>query len=243
MSVPPPPPRAVPPPPSAGSRPTPPSPPSKQKSSSAVAPAISGRFFGKPWFWVLIATLFILQSVGAWYYFVIRPVPENKRTSTVTRNKATDSTGGDRLDTDVPTKAPTPTRFPPTRVPTSYATPTTKPVFLVTATPTPAPVVATPTTSVSFNREPRCTIMAVPDSGTAPLNVFMGYFVYNDPDPGSAPKLQWDFDGDGNWDSNLSEQNTSQHHTFGSVGTHTVRLKVVLSNGTEMGCDRTIQVQ
>ncbi len=53
----------------------------------------------------------------------------------------------------------------------------------------------------------------------------------SDPEDATADlQVRWDFDGDGNWDTNWSTGKTASH-TYGSQGTYTVKMEVKDTNG------------
>lgn len=128
-----------------------------------------------------------------------------------------------------PTKKPTPTAI---KVPTPTSTP------VPTATPTPNPTVTSSTSSGA-----RCQIVANPGFGPAPLTVSLTYSASNLGES-YVTGIQWDYNGDGNWDSDMSLNNGSVTYTYSTVGVFNPRMRLQLSNGqTTDPCSTSIGVQ
>ena len=54
---------------------------------------------------------------------------------------------------------------------------------------------------------------------------------------------QWDFDGDGNWDTGWSQSNGTINHNFQNTGTYNVRLHLKMSDGNETSvCTKSVTV-
>jgi PKD repeat protein len=148
----------------------------------------------------------------------------------------------------IPTPALNPTLIPtlvlPTPTPPS-ATPTRAPTAVPTRIPTPIPIPETDSSDVDQDLvvKPSCEIEVDPSSGPPPLEVLLSYSV-SDTGTATATGIQWDYDGDGNWDSNMSLDNDQINYTYSTVGEHTVKLHVKLSDGrTTDICTATIDVQ
>ncbi len=149
------------------------------------------------------------------------PTPTTKPTSSNTNTTSTQQL------------SPTPTTRPQTAAPTTI--PTSTPIPPPTATPTPSPKVV-------------CLIQTTPSSGPAPLSVNFVYGAswYNTGYGGNdyVTNVQWDFNGDGNWDT--SYDTSSQHpspYTFSSSGNYTAKMHLQTHAGLESDvCTATITV-
>lgn len=136
-----------------------------------------------------------------------------------------------------PSSSPSPS--PIVSIPTP--TPTTRPSPTVgvsaTPTPTPAPVV----------RKNTCDVNVIygkldPSQISSPLLVTLIYsFIsYNNVYMTGA---QWDFDGDGSWDTDMSQSNGTIEHTFSNSGTYNVKLRVKGSDGSITDvCSKSVTV-
>jgi hypothetical protein len=131
------------------------------------------------------------------------------------------------LNLKKPTPTPTVFRLTPTSAPT--AGPTTPP----TSTPIPEP-----------ENKLRCEINVDPQGGPDPLTVNMSYVVLYIGNDAYVTGIQWDFENDGSWDTDLSLANSSVSHTYVGVGIYTIRMQVRLSDGRMTdACFRSIAVQ
>lgn len=55
--------------------------------------------------------------------------------------------------------------------------------------------------------------------------------------------VQWDFDGDGNWDTDMKQSNGTMEHTYGSGGNYNVKLKLQASDGSVTDvCSKTVSL-
>lgn len=148
----------------------------------------------------------------------------------------------------IPTASPVPTEAP-TRVPPT-PTPTKKPTPTATKAPTPtsAPVPTTtptpnPTVTSSASSGASCQIVANPGYGPAPLTVSLAYSA-NILGESYVTGIQWDYNGDGNWDSDMSLNNGNVTYTYSTVGVFNPRMRLQLSNGqTTDPCSTSIGVQ
>lgn len=77
------------------------------------------------------------------------------------------------------------------------------------------------------NQPPTAAIQANPTSGPPPLLVQFDGSGSSDPNPGATLFYQWDFDGDGQFDSTIS----NPAYTYNTVGQYTVQLKVTDDDG------------
>lgn len=135
----------------------------------------------------------------------------------------------------VPSLSPTPqistspipnTTFPtpmPTRTPTSV--PTTKP----TPTPTPKPKAV-------------CSISIAGVSETDSMAIKLAYSVTS-PTGAYMTGAQWDYNGDNNWDTDMTQSNGLVTYKFPSNGTYTVKLHLKMSDGEVTGtCSSQVTV-
>lgn len=79
----------------------------------------------------------------------------------------------------------------------------------------------------------KCNIYPSPTSGKAPLLVYLNTGVYSDAvlDEEGIESQQWDFDGDGNWDTSFNEEHKSLSYTFNQPKNYTVRMQVKTKSG------------
>lgn len=133
--------------------------------------------------------------------------------------------------TTKPTLKPTPK---PTTTPTSTPAPTATPTPVPTPSPTPT---VTPTPNL-------CHINTDPKSGTKPFSVELGYGLTNVANNAYVTGAQWDFEADGTWDTDMAIANSRVTHVYETVGVHTIKLRLQLSDGsTTQTCQETIVVQ
>lgn len=144
----------------------------------------------------------------------------------------------------IPTLTPAPTVFEPTvtPVPTKKAVvPTKIPTKIIAPTSTPVPPTATPV--ANSPNELRCEVSTSPMAGPAPLEVTLAYTVLNIGSDAYVTGVQWDFNGDGNWDTDLNINTGRVNYTYSTVGVYTVRLKTQLSDGRITECSASVAVQ
>jgi PKD repeat protein len=54
---------------------------------------------------------------------------------------------------------------------------------------------------------------------------------------------QWDFDGNGSWDTDMSQANGTTTHVYSNNGTYTVKLQLKMSDGTTTNiCSKSVTV-
>lgn len=115
-------------------------------------------------------------------------------------------------------RKPSPTPTPPVKTPIPKASSSVNPknVSIPTSQPTTAAAVA--------GKKPTCSINVL--SSDQGANVSRLIYAY-EANGGSRYMIaaQWDFDGDGSWDTDMSSGNGEVTHTF-SPGGHTIKLKV-----------------
>lgn len=78
----------------------------------------------------------------------------------------------------------------------------------------------------------KCDIYPNPKSGKAPLHVYLDTGIYSDAvlDNTGIEAYQWDFDGDGNWDTSFNNERVGSY-TFNDPKAYTVRLQVKTKSG------------
>lgn len=128
---------------------------------------------------------------------------------------------------------PTPTPLAPL-IPRStvIATPTiflTTPTSFITPTSTPAPT-STPTPSPTPAPKVECDVKWVPTQGTYPLvvNFYYGARLYGS--SGYVTNVQWDFDGDGIWDTSLNPNYQTTSHSYAGPNTYLVKMRLQTSD-------------
>lgn len=116
------------------------------------------------------------------------------------------------------------------------------------STPTPSsitgPVSSTsPTVAPSANPVPTSTCGVVTSvSGPNPLAVNLAYSV-TPVNNSYMTGAQWDFDGNGSWDTDLSQSRGSTTHTYPTSGTYKVKLRLQMSDGTFTNtCSKNVTV-
>jgi len=134
--------------------------------------------------------------------------------------------------TIVPTRLPTrqPTNIPskvPTRLPTSTTQNTTAP--------TSAPV-------QSSNNNFYCFINAQAQNEGVPATYNLVCGVGNLGSSTSA-EFQWDYNGDGNWDSGFSQSNCSVNYTYTTPGIYNVKMKAKTPDGQTAECTTSVGIQ
>lgn len=132
---------------------------------------------------------------------------------------------------------PTLTKLKPTlsSSPTSKLTP--KPTVTTSITPTQA----------LASRKNTCNVNIVYGKlgGTKP-DPLMVTLVYSFSGEGDAymTGAQWDFNGDGNWDTDMSQSNGTVEHTYSSGGNYNVKLRLQASDGSTTDvCSETVSLQ
>lgn len=159
------------------------------------------------------------QIVGRVYYPSIPSIPTQ-----------------DLLPLPTPTHTPTPTLIPPTRRPTRALTPT------VTLTPTIDNNTA-PTVPPRSNPGLSCAIVARATNEGVPQTYNLIYSASNMGGDNYVTGIQWDYNGDGNWDSDLSLNNGNVNYTYSARGIYTIRMKIQTRNGSTAECSTQVGVQ
>jgi len=140
----------------------------------------------------------------------------------------------DRLKARVtPTKTttPTPSIIAPTTTPEPTATPTSSP----TSTPTPTPPSTCGVNALAAPLNPEESF----DNLLTLLLTYAASYKVNK----YVVAAQWDFDGNGSWDTDMSLSNNQIPHTFPSYGNHTVKLRLKMSDGEiTADCSKVVTV-
>ncbi|MFC2117262.1 FISUMP domain-containing protein [Bacteroidota bacterium] len=84
-----------------------------------------------------------------------------------------------------------------------------------------------------INKPPEANFKIIPAGGNINTNFYFRS-VYHSTDPDEYPinlKVRWDFDNDGNWDTDFSRENNKIFHKYNSPGTYRVRVEVMDAGG------------
>jgi len=166
---------------------------------------------------IIILVVVFAISVGVGAFYLVNKSQIEKTASP--EQKVIDSTQTPSPESEEPsitkTKSPTPTiKKQPTLVPT------TKP----------------PSQSTAY-----CKVVTYADEGSN-MSVKFVYGLYNG-GSNTMAGAQWDFDGNGSWDTDMSIQNGTKTFNFQSVGTYNARLQLKLSDGSIIGpCSSPVTV-
>ncbi|MCL4366774.1 hypothetical protein M1563_01250 [Patescibacteria group bacterium] len=182
---------------------------------------------------LLVSTVVIFVGGGLGYYFYHQ--------STLSNNlEAVSDATQESLNLAILSPSPT---LPKTLLPTQQPTPTT--IKKPTATPTPK---ATPTLTPTPTPSATCTIntLATPMDTNSnfdnPLTIELVYSAATHNNQ-YVTGAQWDFDGNGTWDTEMSLSNTNIAHTYPSNGNFSTKLQLKLSDGTlTPTCSKTVTV-
>lgn len=79
------------------------------------------------------------------------------------------------------------------------------------------------------------------EGNTTTVFLFSASGSYDPDHPEAVLWARWDWDGDGTWDTDWSQELT-QYHSFDAPGEHTVRLRVMDSDGLTDECERQVTV-
>lgn len=115
------------------------------------------------------------------------------------------------------------------------ATPSPKPS--ITPTPSPNPT----STPQAVNLSCEISLRGGSSSGWPP---FTSYFAAADHSPNGGPSsAQWDFDGDGNWDTDMSVNNLNTSYTYQKVGNYEVKVRTHNNAYGDTSCSTTITMK
>lgn len=184
---------------------------------------------------VSVATLgtFILAKnpqtqnfIGKFLFSNQKPSQQNSEEVSQSESIAPEDTGSEKLSglpSSKPSQKPT---FKPTLKPTA------KLVSKVTPSPTQIPIATNQT---------RCEVAISSTFVNEPLRINFAASLYYGKQ--YVTGAQWDFDGDGNWDTDLSLSNSTKSYTFPRSGSYNVRLQIKMSEGgmTDV-CTKTVTV-
>lgn len=148
-----------------------------------------------------------------------------------------------------PTPSPEPTQTPspspkPTLIPTRKATS----IPIQNSTPVPVQSTPIPTQTQVSAPEPtaqalRCEVVANPKNEGVPQTYNLIYSAFYSGSNNYVTGAQWDFNGDGNWDTDLSLLNGNVNYTYSTPGIYTINLKVQDNTGATANCSKQIGVQ
>lgn len=169
-----------------------------------------------------ILIIILIAIIGASVIFIIRNIPINQSQPTTTSATQSSSSSGIESSSS-PTISKTISKKP---------TPTVKPTVIPSATSS-----LIPTESVS-DKVPSCQLSPSNGMSTAPMTIN-----FSAVDKINGAKYHWDFDGDGNWDTDMSSDNSSLSHTYIKSGQYTPKMQAQSSKGeTSSICSGSITV-
>lgn len=179
---------------------------------------------------LVLIGIFILGIGGALVYSKQVPLPKISLTSEENKDQVTVS----------PSITPTPTvigqiKLSPTQTKSlnPKVTPTTS--LKPTSTPKPTPTSASTATPVPITKKNTCDVNVIYGKldGTKP-DPLLVTLVYSFTGSGNVymSGAQWDFDGNGSWDTDLKQSNGTMEHTYNSGGIYNVRLQLQASDGS-----------
>ncbi len=141
--------------------------------------------------------------------------------------------------------------------PIASESPSPSPKFIITAaSANPSPAASpqppsTPQTQASQQPSPSqspaphviCYVYFDPTTGQAPVDVKLIYGASYSGDD-YVTNVQWDWDGDGNWDTDFSTNNQHLSHIYTQPGSYTAKMHLQTKNGlTSDVCSNTITIQ
>lgn len=99
--------------------------------------------------------------------------------------------------------------------------------------------------SITVNSPVSCEINPDKLSGTAPLLVNLTYgATYSGGTDNYVTNVQWDFEGDGNWDTPLDYNSQHVNHTYAQPGNYTIKMRLQTKDGYISDiCTKNITVQ
>ena len=145
---------------------------------------------------------------------------------TAYRNQHVDKSG-DKTPTVVGSPSPT---ISPTASPKTTSGSTKSPSPSPSPSSSPAPTISS---------QISCEITSSPSDGYAPLTVNLSQNIKS---PSGVSGLQWDYDGDGKWDTDMVLGNYNPQYTYQKAGTYNVKLNVKTSSG-DTSCSKSITVK
>lgn len=178
--------------------------------------------------YILVGILIIGLS-GVLIYFKQAPAKKTSETSSNDQNQAT-----------------------PSALPTTKASASLSPAKSLTPkasslsprlSPSPTPTVVPTPVQVSTTKKNTCEVNVIygkmGGGSSDPLMVTLTYS-YSGYNNTYMTGAQWDFDGDGNWDTDMKQSNGTVEHTYGSGGNYNIKLKLQASDGSTTDiCSKT----
>ena len=152
------------------------------------------------------------------------------------------------LPTSIPTLTPIPTL-------TSTPVPTRKPTQVPTKIPTSTPASITDSSPVVNNGTVEvnstatagplsCSIVATSQNEGVPQTYNFAYSAaFHSSGNVYVVGAQWDFNNDGNWDTDLNQSTGNVNYTYSSSGIKTIRLQIKDNNGNLAQCSTSVGVQ
>ncbi len=123
------------------------------------------------------------------------------------------------------TQSPTPTSA---SLPLPSVSPSSTPRSVSKTTPTPSPFPKPSSTPVVAKKISTCSVNALTNSNNPlAIDFYSGVSTF---DNKYIISSQWDFNGDGTWDTDMSSSNSTTY-TYSGNGTYTAKLRVKLSDG------------
>jgi hypothetical protein len=172
---------------------------------------------------LIIVAVFIILSLGGVGYSIINNSKQIKNEPSSNPIALPEQ----KLETLDPTISVSP-------IITISSTPTTKPTTVPTKKPT-----STPTKSVEIKYS--CNVNSSFESDGMSPKLYYG--VTNNKTDAYMTAAQWDFDGNGSWDTDLSISNGTLTHKFDNAGNYNVKLQLKMSDGGFTNiCNKTITV-
>ncbi|MBI2338427.1 hypothetical protein HYU95_04560 [Candidatus Daviesbacteria bacterium] len=187
---------------------------------------------------IILISVLLVGAIGTVVY--VKQQQPNSNSSLIPQEETLTPTPTTSATTDnPPSNKPAQSSVKPTTKPTASSTlsPTPKPTNKPTPTNTPAPA---PKSSCGIN------VLATPLDPNSnfdnPLTVQLTYSA-NSVGNKYMTGAQWDFDGNGSWDTDMSQSNGSITHTFPNSGSYNVKLQLKMSDGEiTPTCSKTVTV-
>lgn len=189
---------------------------------------------------IILICVLIAVVIGTTLYIKQRRIDQNAKLNLTSQKENTTASPSASTTNNSPTikltPSPTQSALHPTTAP---STPTPQPVN----TPAPTPInTPTPTPQSSCGINALATPLDPSSSFDNPLTILL---TYSATPTGNKymTGAQWDFDGNGNWDTDMTQSNGSIAHTFPSNGNYNVKLQLKMSDGEITPvCNKTVTV-
>lgn len=140
------------------------------------------------------------------------------------------------------------TKVSPSLLPAKSPIPKPSSSLRPTSSPTPTSTQAAPPSKVSTTKKNTCEANVIyAKLGGGASNPLFVTLVYSFTSSGSGnvymTGAQWDFDGDGNWDTDMKQSNGTMEHTYSSGGNYNVKLRLQASDGSTTDiCSKSVTV-